>query len=213
MQILYQDQHLVVVDKPSGMLSAPGSLDDCVLWQLEKRFQFVGLIHRLDQATSGVMVFALTKKAQSHLGNQFQYRETFKIYEALVHGTLPKTQGNIELPLRCDWPNRPRQEVNSEGKHALTQWQCTEHLVLNSDKNKDDKTVHASRVLLIPHTGRSHQLRVHMQAMGHPILGDYFYATSEALEATPRLQLHAQSLFINHPFTEQRLHFYSKAPF
>lgn len=209
MQILYQDQHLVVVDKPSGMLSAPGSLDECVLWQLEKQFPFVGLIHRLDQATSGVMVFALNKKAQSHLGNQFQYRETFKIYEALVHGTLPKIKGNIDLPLRCDWPNRPRQEVHPEGKNALTQWQCTEHL----EKEVNGHLVKASRVLLIPHTGRSHQLRVHMMAMGHPILGDYFYAKDEALEAAPRLQLHAQSLFINHPITEQRMRFYSKAPF
>lgn len=206
MQILYQDRHLLVIDKPSDLLSAPGSLDDCVTWRLEKQFPFIGLIHRLDQGTSGVMVLALNKKAQSNLANQFQYRETFKIYEAVVHGHLPLAQGHIDLPLICDWPNRPRQIVDSEGRQALTHWQCTENLI-NANGQK------SSHVTLIPHTGRSHQLRVHMQALGHPILGDYFYARNEALNMAPRLNLHAKQLHLNHPITGRRMQFNSNAPF
>jgi len=206
MHILYQDQHLVVVDKPSDLLSTPGSLDDSVVHRLQQRFPFVGVIHRLDQATSGIMIFALNGKAQSHLAKQFQHRETFKVYEARVKGQLPANQGAIHLPLICDWPNRPKQMVSSEGKPALTHWQCIE---LNDGW---------SRVRLIPHTGRSHQLRVHMMSLGFPILGDYFYGqdpsvTQDAHSMSDRLNLHACELHVNHPVTQVRMRFISKAPF
>lgn len=200
-QILYQDKHILVINKPSGLLSQPGSLDDSVPHRLQPLYPFVGVIHRLDQATSGIMVLALTQKALSKVSKQFQMRETFKVYEAIVYGQLPSQLGMVNLPLRCDWPNRPRQEVHPEGKASLTHWQCIE------------KMPQASRVLLIPHTGRSHQLRVHMQAIGHPILGDYFYAQGDAFDASERLNLHAKTLHFNHPISGERLRFESLAPF
>ncbi|GAA6135312.1 bifunctional tRNA pseudouridine(32) synthase/23S rRNA pseudouridine(746) synthase RluA [Oceaniserpentilla sp. 4NH20-0058] len=201
MQILYQDKHILVINKPSGLLSQPGSLDDSVTTELEKTFEFLGVVHRLDQATSGIMILALNPKALSHLAKQFQFRTTFKVYEAQVFGRLAADMGHIDLPLRCDWPNRPRQEVHTEGKASLTHWQCI-------DRNQS-----TSRVILIPHTGRSHQLRVHLASMGHPIIGDYFYAHETALNMSERLHLHAKELTINHPITNQRLHFFSEAPF
>jgi tRNA pseudouridine32 synthase/23S rRNA pseudouridine746 synthase len=241
MQILFQDKHMLVVNKPSGLLSQPGSLDDSVVHRLQGKYPFVGQVHRLDQYTSGIMVFGLNKKAQSKLSIQFQDRQTFKVYEAVVYGRLPCPQGHIDLPLQCDWPNRPRQEVNTDGKQALTHWQkiaCYEQQVNtsfetldnqnNSNKelenfpdrfvfpyNQDhfNKTSTVSRVLLIPHTGRSHQLRVHMSAIGHPIIGDYFYAHNVAFSMANRLNLHARSLYLNHPFTGQRMQFESHAPF
>lgn len=201
MQILYRDKHILVINKPSGLLSQPGSLDTSVTTELEKDYPFVGVLHRLDQATSGIMVLALNQKALSHLAKQFQFRTTFKVYEAVVYGQLAADQGHIDLPLRCDWPNRPRQEVHSEGKQSLTHWQCIE------------RTHSTSRVLLIPHTGRSHQLRVHLASMGHPIIGDYFYAHETAFNMASRLNLHARELTINHPITNQRMHFKCDAPF
>ena len=140
MHILYQDKHIIVIDKPSDLLSTPGSLDDSVVHRLNTLYKFVGVIHRLDQATSGIMIFALNTKAQSHLAKQFQHRNTFKVYEAKVKGKLAAEKGSIHLPLLCDWPNRPRQHVHPDGKPGLTHWQC-----LESNTNW-------SRVQLIPHT-------------------------------------------------------------
>jgi tRNA pseudouridine32 synthase/23S rRNA pseudouridine746 synthase len=207
MQILYQDKHMLVVNKPSNLLSQPGSLDDSVVHRLEKKFPFIGQVHRLDRLTSGIMVFGLTKKAQSKLSIQFQDRKTFKVYEAIVFGSLPNSKGHIDLPLRCDWPNRPIQEVHEEGRQSLTHWEFVESF------QDTDKQHTYSRVLLIPHTGRSHQLRVHMSAIGFPIIGDFFYAHKTALDAADRLNLHARSLHLNHPVTGNRMHFESKAPF
>lgn len=204
MQILYQDKHMLVVNKPSGLLSQPGSLDDSVVHRLEKKYPFIGQIHRLDQSTSGVMVFGLTKKAQSKLSIQFQDRQTFKVYEAVVYGRLSCDKGHIDLPLRCDWPNRPKQEVHTEGKQSLTHFEVI---------HATDTPKHCTRVRLIPHTGRSHQLRVHLAAIGFPIIGDYFYAHKNAYDAATRLNLHAKSLHIAHPITGQRMHFESHAPF
>lgn len=201
MQILYQDKHLLVINKPSGLLSQPGSLNDSVTHRLESEFPFLGVVHRLDQGTSGIMVIALNQKSLSHLAKQFQFRTTFKVYEAEVFGQLPMTKGRIDLPLRCDWPNRPKQEVHTEGKPSVTNWQCTQ-----SSKKR-------SRVTLIPHTGRSHQLRVHLASIGHPIIGDYFYAQGEALAMSGRLHLHAKRLVIHHPITNQRIEFNCDAPF
>ena len=201
MQILYQDKHLIVINKPSGLLSQPGSIKDSVHSRLQAQFPFVGLIHRLDQATSGVMVLALTQLALSNIAKQFQDRQTFKVYEARVFGRIPAKQGHVDLPLRCDWPNRPRQEVHTEGRQSLTHWR-----LMAIEGN-------CSRVELIPHTGRSHQLRVHMKAMGFPMVGDYFYAHEEALNLSKRLHLHAKTLRINHPMTQQAMTFSCHAPF
>lgn len=201
MQILYQDKHLLVINKPSGLLSQPGSLDTSVTSELADQFPFLGVVHRLDQGTSGVMVMALNQKALSHLAKQFQFRTTFKVYEAEVFGQLPLTKGHIDLPLRCDWPNRPKQMVSDDGKSSMTHWHCI------------DSSAERSRVVLIPHTGRSHQLRVHLASLGHPIIGDYFYAHEQALAMSERLHLHAKQLVIHHPVTNQRIRFESQPPF
>ena len=188
--ILHHDHELLLVDKPAGLLSVPGKgahLADCLLARIQSVFPDALLVHRLDRDTSGVMVFAMTRHAQRHLGLQFERRQVKKTYVARVWGHVADRQGVVDLPLIVDWPNRPRQMVDHEnGRPALTEWRVLRH---------EDK---ATRIRLFPKTGRSHQLRVHMQAIGHPILGDPFYATGEA-RAAPRLMLHAESLRLRHP--------------
>lgn len=202
--VLHEDSDLLIVDKPSGLLSVPGKGDhlaDCLLTRLEAAFPTVRLVHRLDRDTSGVMVFALTPHAQRHLGRQFEERKTRKTYLARVAGRLEPKTGEVDLPLIVDWPNRPLQKVCHEtGKPALTGWK-----VLKSNAEE-------SRVRLFPHTGRSHQLRVHMLALGHPILGDPFYAPDTA-DAYPRLMLHAEELRVNHPESGRGVTFRAPAPF
>ena len=188
--ILHEDHELVFVDKPSGLLSVPGKgahMADCMIARLRAIFPEILLVHRLDLDTSGVMVFARTPHAQRHLGLQFEKRQTRKIYIALVHGSPAARNGRVDLPLVVDWPNRPRQKVCHEtGRPAQTDWQ----VIRDEDAG--------ARMRLCPVTGRSHQLRVHMLAIGHPILGDPLYASGAAL-AHPRLMLHAQSLRLRHP--------------
>ncbi|MGP3590412.1 bifunctional tRNA pseudouridine(32) synthase/23S rRNA pseudouridine(746) synthase RluA [Vagococcus sp. WN89Y] len=190
--ILYQDAHIMVVNKPGGLLSVAGRLEehkDSIMSRIQRGFPEAESVHRLDMATSGVIVVALTKAAERELKRQFREREPKKQYLARVWGHVEKDEGLVDLPLICDWPNRPKQKVCYEtGKAAQTEYQ-----VLSRD---DDGT---SRVLLKPITGRSHQLRVHMLALGHPILGDRFYAPPEVLALAPRLLLHAQTLTITHP--------------
>lgn len=202
--VIHADHHLLLVDKPSGLLSVPGKgehLADCLLARVQKAFPEALLVHRLDRDTSGVMVFALTQQAQRHLGLQFEKRQTKKTYVAQLHGHLEPKDGTVDLPLIVDWPNRPRQMVcHDTGKEAITDWKVVRY--------SDDQT----RVRLFPKTGRSHQLRVHMLAMGHPIMGDPFYATGEALEA-PRLMLHAETLQLRHPDGGKGMRFTAKCPF
>ncbi|MCF6272225.1 MAG: pseudouridine synthase [Rhodobacteraceae bacterium] len=204
LNILHQDADLLVLDKPSGLLSVPGKAAehaDCLEARAKAEFPDALLVHRLDMDTSGVMVFALNKAAQRHLGLQFERRHTDKTYEALVWGQ-PEDQGEVDLPLIVDWPNRPLQKVCFEqGKAAHTRWQVLER-----------KPDHA-RLKLLPTTGRSHQLRVHMLMIGHAILGDRFYATGEALSAAPRLCLHAQRLEVYHPSGGRRVAFQAPCPF
>lgn len=198
--IVYQDDHLVVVNKQSGLLSVPGKApehNDSIISRLQRDFSFVESVHRLDMATSGIMAAALSKAAERELKRQFRDREPKKHYIARVWGHLLHDQGKIELPLICDWPNRPKQKVCFEtGKSALTEYE-----VISRDPDN------TTRVKLTPFTGRSHQLRVHMQALGHPILGDKFYAHPEAKALANRLQLHAQSLTISHPKTGEVMTF------
>ena len=204
LEILHEDTAILVVNKPTGLLSVPGRgphLADCLLTRVQNVFPQALLVHRLDRDTSGLIVFALTPHAQKHLGQQFEARSVKKTYVARVSGRLEPKTGTVDLPLIVDWPNRPRQMVDHEnGKPAQTDWR-----VLKVDDTE-------SRVRLMPKTGRSHQLRVHMQALGHPILGDPFYAEGPALDY-PRLMLHSEELRLNHPETGQGMRFRAKAPF
>lgn len=204
LDILHHDSALLIVNKPAGLLSVPGKdpgKEDCLIERLRRVFPEVLLVHRLDCDTSGVMVFALTKAAQGHLGQQFEKRQTKKVYLARLWGLLEPKEGTVDMPLCVDWPNRPRQHVNHEqGKPAVTDWRVQRH---------DGKT---TRVRLMPLTGRSHQLRVHMLSLGHPILGDPIYATGEALDY-PRMMLHAESLRLRHPETGKSLTYTAPVPF
>ncbi|MGM0480920.1 MAG: pseudouridine synthase [Pseudomonadota bacterium] len=205
LQLLFRDEQLLVVDKPNGLLSVPGRAPehyDSVYSRITRVLPNAKLVHRLDMATSGIILFAQGRAAQSHLSRQFQQRLPEKIYHARVFGCPPAQQGWVDLPLCCDWPNRPRQQVNfQDGKASQTFYR-----VIRSDGN-------SSLLELRPRTGRSHQLRVHMQALGCPILGDKFYAHQQAFIQAPRLLLHAHSLTIQHPVSEQWLDFVSPTPF
>lgn len=200
LSILYQDDHIVVVNKQSGILSVSGSqpqFQDSIIYRLQQKFSYVESVHRLDMATSGIMVAALSKLADREIKKQFRERIPKKRYIAKVWGHVEQDSGEIDIPLICDWPNRPRQMVDYvNGKHALTYYNVI-------TRNNDNTT----RIELLPFTGRSHQLRVHMQTLGHPILGDKFYAHPEAFNKAKRLLLHAQMLTINHPKTGESMTF------
>ncbi|MEX3313832.1 RluA family pseudouridine synthase [Sulfitobacter sp. PS-8MA] len=202
--ILHEDAEVLLVDKPSGLLSVPGKgehLADCLLARVQAVFPEALLVHRLDRDTSGVMIFAMTPHAQRHLGLQFEKRMTRKTYVARVWGQPAAKSGTVDLPLIVDWPNRPLQMVCHEtGKPAQTDWK-----VIKTDGE-------TSRLRLFPKTGRSHQLRVHMLALGHPILGDPFYATGPA-RAFPRLMLHSEELRFNHPQGGKSTKVRARAPF
>lgn len=204
LDILHEDHEILVVNKPAGLLSVPGKgpdLADCLIARLEAVYPQVLLVHRLDRDTSGVMVFGLTPHAQRHLGLQFEKRQTKKTYLARVAGRLEPKTGTVDLPLIVDWPNRPLQKVDHEtGKPAVTEWRVM--------KASDDE----SRVKLYPQTGRSHQLRVHMLALGHPILGDPLYAP-ETADQYPRMMLHAEELRLRHPDGGEGMKFRVAAPF
>jgi tRNA pseudouridine32 synthase/23S rRNA pseudouridine746 synthase len=204
LEILHEDSDIVVVNKPSGLLSVPGRgehLADCLLTRVQAAFPDALLVHRLDRDTSGVMIFALTAHAQRNLSMQFEKRTTKKTYVARVWGELEPKTGTVDLPLIVDWPNRPLQKVCHEtGKPAVTDWR-----VMKVGAGE-------SRVRLKPKTGRSHQLRVHMLALGHPILGDPLYASGEALNHK-RLMLHSEELRVNHPESGKGCSFRAKAPF
>ena len=204
LEILHEDTEVLGVAKPSGLLSVPGKgahLADCLLTRVQAVFPHALLVHRLDRDTSGVMVFALSPHAQRHLGLQFEKRQTKKTYIARVWGAPEADEGTVDLPLCVDWPNRPLQHVDFDnGKPAQTDWKVI---------RREGET---SRLRLHPLTGRSHQLRVHMREIGHPILGDPFYATGPARDF-PRLMLHAEELKLRSPADGQWLRLRSKTPF
>lgn len=204
-RIVYQDDAIVVLDKPSELLSVPGKAlehRDCLETRVKTVFPTATIVHRLDMATSGLLIMALTKAAQREINRQFQQREIQKRYIARVYGHITRDEGSIDLPLICDWPNRPRQMVDHQnGKAALTHWQVLER----GDRH--------TRVLLKPVTGRSHQLRVHMLSLGHPILGDRLYAHPEGLAMAARLQLHAWWIAFTHPVTGAAVEFTADCPF
>ena len=206
---LFIDDDIVVINKPAELLSVPGRGPDkldSASSRLTEQLGEIHVVHRLDMSTSGVMIFARNKEALKHLQQQFQHRKTQKTYQAIIHGLLKPGKGAINLPMRCDWPNRPRQMVCYEhGKKSLTRWNTLEQLFINEQP--------ATRVELIPVTGRSHQLRIHCLSLGHPILGDNLYATGEALACSPRLLLHAEKLTLQHPTTLLEFTFTAPVPF
>lgn len=201
----YLDEDILVAEKPTRLLSVPGrgpQKQDCLVNRLALTHGEVLVVHRLDWETSGLMVLARNKPAQSELSRQFQQRKVSKQYLAEVYGEVAEPQGEVALPLICDWPNRPRQKVDYEqGKPSLTRW------------IRQTSAAKRTRMLLSPVTGRSHQLRVHMQALGHPILGDPLYAEGEALQMADRLLLHATRLTFQHPRSGMEMAFFSQPPF
>jgi tRNA pseudouridine32 synthase/23S rRNA pseudouridine746 synthase len=207
--VLHADQHLIVVDKPAELLSVPGRgahLQDCVASRAQAIYPDALIVHRLDMSTSGLLVLGRGAEAQRTLSMAFEQRRVHKRYEAVVVGRPAQQAGTIDLPLRCDWPNRPRQMVDHElGKPSVTHWRALGAW--------PGTTIEATRVELEPVTGRSHQLRVHLLALGHPILGDNLYASGAALTAAPRLLLHACALTLPHPLSGEPMQFDSAAPF
>ena len=204
LDILFQDDTIIVTHKPAGLLSVPGKLEgrkDCLESRLRAEFWDSLLVHRLDCDTSGVMIFARTKVAQGFLGQEFEQRRAKKTYVARVWGRMAEDSGRVDLPIGVDWPNRPRQMVDPvNGRSAITDWQVVA------------RNATETRVQLSPQTGRSHQLRVHMLALGHPILGDPIYATGPARDF-PRLMLHAETLALHHPKTGDWVSFIAPCPF
>jgi len=184
--IAYMDDEVVVIDKPSGLLSVPGKtpdLDDCVEARAKKWLPSAHIVHRLDMDTSGLIILARSKRGQRDLSKQFEQRAIAKTYMAIVWGAPEKDEGMIDLPLTSDWPRRPLQKVCFEtGKRAVTHWRVVQ------------RNARTTLMRLTPETGRSHQLRVHMLNLGHPIIGDPFYAVDEALTASDRLELYATEL-------------------
>jgi tRNA pseudouridine32 synthase/23S rRNA pseudouridine746 synthase len=209
LEIIYQDNDLVVLNKNSGLLTVPGRLpehQDCLENRVKRVLPTATVVHRLDMATSGLLIMALNKPAHVAISRQFEQRKISKSYIANIYGRLEQEQGEVNLPLICDWPNRPMQKVDHEnGKKALTHYQILKRLNVGEEQT--------TLVELTPITGRSHQLRVHMLSLGHPILGDRLYAHPQALALSDRLQLHAKTLQFAHPVTEATLSFEVKCPF
>jgi tRNA pseudouridine32 synthase / 23S rRNA pseudouridine746 synthase len=217
LDIIYLDADCVVVVKPSGLLSVPGRGEDgvnCLFTQVKKVFADAQVVHRLDMATSGLMLFARSPQAQRKLSIAFAQREVHKRYVAIVQGRLMEHDGEINLPLIADWPNRPKQRVDKAvGKPSLTRFRVLEELELGTFKDDTALPLHTTRLELEPITGRSHQLRVHLMAHGHPILGDALYAPPQVQAAAPRLMLHATHLRFMHPVSGAWVDVASVAPF
>ncbi len=207
LDICYRDDSLLILNKPCGLLSVPGRGEDkrdSLSTRVQAEYPDAMIVHRLDMATSGLMLLALGTPMQKALSRLFQQREIDKAYQAIVTGQLDNPSGEIDLPLITDWPNRPRQKVDyATGKPSLTRYQLLDYAAGQQ----------RSRVSLVPVTGRSHQLRVHMSALGHAILGDQLYATKTVRKQASRLLLHACELGFKHPLTGNRIHVHSAAPF
>lgn len=198
-EVVYKDNDIIVFNKPSGLLTVPGKAQehkDCLQLRVQRVWPTATIVHRLDMATSGLLIMALNKDAHRNISKQFELRQVNKTYYARVLGVPKLKEGTIELPLICDWPNRPKQMVDFErGKPACTHWKLI------------DNTVESSLIKLNPITGRSHQLRVHMLAIGHEILGDNLYASDIGKAMSSRLCLHAFNISFSHPVTGKSLYF------
>lgn len=205
LNIIHQDEEILVVSKPANLLSVSGKLEghkDCLEARVAREFPSARVVHRLDRGTSGIFIMALTARAHRHLGLQFEKRKTQKTYIAEVIGVVKDDCGVIELAMRTDWYNRPKQMVDSYfGREAITEWRVLE------------RRSNTTRLEMKPKTGRSHQLRVHCQEMGHPILGDSFYAPAHAVAMADRLLLHAETLEVFHPENGEKVRFHDPCPF
>ncbi len=203
LRVLHADDAMVVVDKSAGVLSVPGlgtGLHDNLTSSVQALFADARVVHRLDQATSGLMLFARGAAMQRTLSMAFEARRVDKEYVAVVEGQIEGVEGSITAPLIADWPRRPRQKVDDEhGRPALTHWRLLE------------RGADTSRLELHPVTGRTHQLRVHLQFIGHPIVGDTLYAPQP--QQSTRLLLHATRLELLHPLTLQPCAYASAPPF
>lgn len=201
--LIEEQPDFLVLHKPEGLLSVPGkTLPDCMEARVQNIYPEALTVHRLDMATSGVCVMARGKANLAHLQQQFEKRQTTKSYESVVWGAVEDDAGTIDAAIRCDWPNRPLQMIDNElGRRAITHWK-----VMERHGNR-------TRVALFPVTGRSHQLRLHMKTLGHPILGDPWYADGQAQVAASRLLLHARSLGFRSPSTGEDVIFSSPCPF
>jgi len=198
-EVVYRDNDILVFNKPSGLLTVEGKAPqhkDCLESRVRRVWPTATIVHRLDMATSGLLIMALNKPAHRHISKQFETRQVSKTYYARVLGVPSQKQGTIELPLICDWPNRPKQMVDHEhGKAACTHWE----LINNNEES--------SLIKLMPVTGRSHQLRVHMLSIGHEILGDNLYASDKGKAMSSRLCLHAFNISFAHPSSGESLYF------
>lgn len=207
LDVLYEDKYLLIINKPSGLLSVPGRGDDkkdCFISRIKEDYPDALIVHRLDMSTSGLMVIARGKEIERGLSILFQKRTVDKKYIAVVDGKIYPETGEVDLPLITDWPNRPKQKVDfKSGKPSQTQY-----TVLSYNKENN-----STRIILKPHTGRTHQLRVHMQSMEHAILGDELYANKEAVDKASKLLLHASYLSFNHPVTGELIEVDSKPEF
>ncbi len=208
--VLYEDEAMLVFEKPAGLLSVPGrgeDKQDCLSARAQRLYPGALIVHRLDMATSGLMILARGLQVQRTLNEAFASRQVHKRYIAVVDGqvaTSLETWRTIDLPIIVDWPNRPLRIIDTQnGKPSLTRWRVMNH-------NPAEQT---TRVELEPITGRSHQLRVHLLAIGHPILGDALYGSPRVQALSPRLQLHACALELKHPVTAETLRFFSPPPF
>ena len=203
LSILSETQDYLIVDKPAGLLSVPGKqFPDCMETRLKEHAPEALTIHRLDMATSGLMVFAKNKAAQRHLGLQFEKRQTQKTYIADIATESWAKSGRVNLPIWTDWPNRPKQMIDFEnGRRAVTDW-----TLITSHNGQ-------SRISLHPITGRSHQLRLHMACLGHPLIGDRLYAPDAIFERSTRLHLHAMTLRFREPTGGAWVEFTTECPF
>jgi tRNA pseudouridine32 synthase/23S rRNA pseudouridine746 synthase len=218
LDLVFADEHLVVLNKPSGLLSVPGrgeDKQDCLIARAQAQWPEALTVHRLDMATSGLMVIARGSDIQRSLSQAFAQREVHKTYEAIVAGFMPPKEAHdseawhdIQMPLLIDWPNRPKSKIDwDHGKPSHTQWR------VKSSTSENTGLKNTTRVELQPITGRTHQLRLHMMAMGHAILGDTLYASPDIQAQSPRLLLHARSLQFKHPVTAEWMSFESTVPF
>lgn len=207
LDVFFKDEYLLVVNKPSGLLSVPGrgeDKQDCLITRVQSEYSDALIVHRLDMSTSGLIVIARGKELERYLSIMFQQRNIKKKYIAIVDGKISLDYGEVDLPLITDWPNRPKQKVDFKtGKSSRTKYS-----VLSYDKKNN-----TTRVELTPVTGRTHQLRVHMKSIKHAILGDELYASNDAIEKAPRLLLHASYLSFKHPVSDELIELNSEPEF
>jgi tRNA pseudouridine32 synthase/23S rRNA pseudouridine746 synthase len=207
LDILYQDDDFIIVNKPAELLSVPGRGEhkqDCMISRVQVEYPQALITHRLDMSTSGILIIALGAENHRLMSQMFEKRQVEKRYTAIIDGRPAQAEGQINQPLICDWPNRPRHKIDYQlGKPSRTLYKVLSY----------DEVSNTSRVELTPVTGRTHQLRVHMQSIGHPILGDSLYASEDICNKADRLLLHASHIRFKHPVSDKYIDVDSPADF